>query len=217
MHELSGPDEARKTVEYWADEGVTSFKAYTHITHAELKAAIDAAHARRLKVTGHLCSVGFHEAAALGIDNLEHGLLEDTEFVPEKKPDVCPSWEANHAALDQLDIESAPIQHMIHDLVQHHVAVTSTLPVFECGVAYRPPLDRLYRTIDLLASEAALDYRNARSSTAAWSTDKAGEELRKERFWRTFGANLGVRTRTKIPRFCHLQHRDKEATDLLFL
>src|SRR6478752_833881 len=71
MHELTGPDDARKTVNYWADEGVTSFKAYMNITRAELKAAIDEAHKRGIKVTGHLCSVTFHEAAALGIDNLE--------------------------------------------------------------------------------------------------------------------------------------------------
>jgi imidazolonepropionase-like amidohydrolase len=70
LHELTGPDDARKTVEYWAEDGVTSFKAYMHITRVELSAVIEAAHRRRLKVTGHLCSIGFREAAALGIDDL---------------------------------------------------------------------------------------------------------------------------------------------------
>ncbi|HEV2183460.1 MAG TPA: amidohydrolase family protein, partial [Candidatus Acidoferrales bacterium] len=91
MHGLTGADDARKTVDYWADEGVTSFKAYMHITRAELAAAIQEAHKRGIKVTGHLCSVGFKEAAALGIDDLEHGLMVDTEFDPGKTPDVCPS------------------------------------------------------------------------------------------------------------------------------
>jgi imidazolonepropionase-like amidohydrolase len=50
MHELDGPEDAVRTVEYWASEGVTSFK-YMNITRAELKAAIDAAHKRMLKVT----------------------------------------------------------------------------------------------------------------------------------------------------------------------
>src|SRR5246127_5985095 len=54
MSHLTGPDDARQTVEYWADRGVTSFKAYMNITRAELKAAIDAAHKRGIKVTGHL-------------------------------------------------------------------------------------------------------------------------------------------------------------------
>jgi hypothetical protein len=28
MHELSSPNEARQMIDYWADRGVTSFKAY---------------------------------------------------------------------------------------------------------------------------------------------------------------------------------------------
>ena len=91
MHELNGPEDAVRTVEYWIAEGVTSFKAYMNISHAELKAAVDAAHKHGIKVTGHLCSIGFREAAGIGIDNLEHGLLVDTEFHPGKQPDVCPS------------------------------------------------------------------------------------------------------------------------------
>ena len=89
MHQLSGPDEARQMVDYWADRGVTSFKAYMNITRAELKAAIDAAHKRGIKVTGHLCSVTYKEAAELGIDDLEHGFFVNTQLDPDKKPDVC--------------------------------------------------------------------------------------------------------------------------------
>ncbi len=59
LHQLSGPADATKTVNYWAGEGVTSFKAYMFITPEELKAAIGAAHAHGLKITGHLCSIGF--------------------------------------------------------------------------------------------------------------------------------------------------------------
>lgn len=84
LHTLTGPDDAARLVNYWADEGMTSFKAYMHITPEELKAAVDAAHAKGLKITGHLCAVGFQEAASLGIDNLEHGLEVDTEFYSEK-------------------------------------------------------------------------------------------------------------------------------------
>src|SRR6185369_17037651 len=97
LHPLKGPEDARKTVEYWAYQGVTSFKAYMYITRAELAAAVDAAHKLGIQVTGHLCSVGFREAAAIGIDNLEHGLIVDTEFAPEKKPDVCPAVDTRPA------------------------------------------------------------------------------------------------------------------------
>src|SRR5258708_1316698 len=90
MHQLKDAEDARRTVEYWIAEGVTSFKAYLNIPPAELAAAVKAAHAHGIKVTGHLCSIGFREAAALGIDNLEHGLVVDTEFFPNKKHGECP-------------------------------------------------------------------------------------------------------------------------------
>src|SRR5580693_9467668 len=82
MHQLTGPDDATKTVNFWMDEGVDNFKAYMFITPADLSAAVAAAHKRGAKVTGHLCSIGFREAAEIGIDDLEHGLLVDTEFLP---------------------------------------------------------------------------------------------------------------------------------------
>jgi hypothetical protein len=84
MHQLRNADDARRTVAFWADQGVTSFKAYMNITRAELKAAIDEAHRRHLKITGHLCSVTYPEAAALGIDDLEHGFFVNTQLDPGK-------------------------------------------------------------------------------------------------------------------------------------
>src|SRR6266705_570934 len=91
MHQLKDAEDARRTVEFWIAQGVTSFKAYMNITPEELVAAVKAAHAHGIKVTGHLCSIGFREAAALGIDDLEHGLVADTEFLPDKKPGECPN------------------------------------------------------------------------------------------------------------------------------
>src|SRR5262245_14882969 len=89
MHQLTGPDDARQTVAYWADRGVTSFKAYAHITREELSAAVKEAHKHGLKVTGHLCSVTYEEAAEIGIDNLEHGFSANTALYPGKKLDTC--------------------------------------------------------------------------------------------------------------------------------
>src|SRR6267142_28037 len=132
MHELTGPDDARRMVNFWADEGATSFKAYMNITRAELRAAVEEAHKRGLKVTGHLCSIGYKEAAEIGIDNLEHGLYADSEFVPNKQPDQCPGGAVN-ASLRQLDLNSAAVRDTISTLVAKNVAITSTLPVFEAG------------------------------------------------------------------------------------
>ncbi|MGO9211114.1 MAG: amidohydrolase family protein [Terriglobales bacterium] len=152
MHALTGPEDARKTVAFWAEQGATSYKAYMFITRAELGAAIDEAHRRGIKVTGHLCSVSFREAAALGIDDLEHGLLVDTDFVPDKKPDACPPTGPMLMQLAQIDIKGPEMQQTIRELVAHHVAVTSTLPVFEMFVPDRPSLQQ--RMLDALSPDA---------------------------------------------------------------
>ena len=169
MHELKDADDARRTVEYWISEGVTNFKAYMHITPDEFKAAVDATHAHGLKITGHLCSIGFREAAALGIDNLEHGLLVDTEFSPGKKTGECPDPEAANKAILSLEVTSGPIFETIRDLVAHHVAVTSTLPVFETFVPNRAPLDS--RILDALLPDARVAYLRTR----AFISDSAAE------------------------------------------
>jgi imidazolonepropionase-like amidohydrolase len=132
MHTLIDPADARRMVNYWADQGATSFKAYMNITRDELRAVVEEAHKRGLKVTGHLCSVGYREAAEIGIDNLEHGLLPDSEFVADKQPDKCPGAAVN-ASLLKLDLNSDAAKETIRVLVAKKVAITSTLPVFEAG------------------------------------------------------------------------------------
>ena len=174
LHELSGPDDAVRLVNYWLDEGVTSFKAYMHITRAELGAAIKAAHARGAKLTGHLCSVGFSEAADLGIDDLEHGLVVDTEFNPAKQPDACPSGP--NSVIEKLDLKSEPVQAMIRKLVQHHVAITSTIVIFETFAPDRPPLqDRVLKALSL---PSRTDYLEARAQVA--ERGGSGAELLKK-------------------------------------
>jgi imidazolonepropionase-like amidohydrolase len=127
MPELTGPEDARQTVNYWADRGVTSFKAYAHITREELSAAVKAAHKRGLKVTGHLCSVTYEEAVEIGIDNLEHGFFANTALDPDKKPDTC-SASAGDYTLEHMLPGGAEADRLIATLIKHHVAITSTLP-----------------------------------------------------------------------------------------
>lgn len=162
MHQLTGPDDARKLVDYWADQGVTSFKAYMNITRPELSAAIQEAHKRNIKVTGHLCSVTQTEAAELGIDDLEHGpMFVDTEFAPGKQPDQCPSGKATFDSLLKQDVDGAAVQKMMHTLIDRHVAVTSTLPVFELDVPGRPPLRK--EVLDSMLPQAEINYLQARA------------------------------------------------------
>jgi imidazolonepropionase-like amidohydrolase len=127
MHQLAGAEDARQTVAYWADRGVTSFKAYKDITREELSAAVAEAHKRGLKVTGHLCSITYAEAAEIGIDNLEHGFFVNTEMDPGKKPDTCTASEGDYT-LEHMVPGDPEAGRLIATLIRHHVAITSTLP-----------------------------------------------------------------------------------------
>ena len=160
MHNLTGPDDARIFVDYWASQGATSYKAYMNITRAELKAAVDAAHAHHLKVTGHLCAVTYPEAAEIGIDNLEHGFFVNTQNDPGKQPDLCPRTYGN-PTLATMDPDGPDATALIKLLVDHHVAITSTLPVFESDVPLHVHLqNRVLEAMSPPTREAYLYTRN---------------------------------------------------------
>jgi len=178
MHALSGPEDARQMVSHWAERGATSFKAYMNLTRAELRSAIVEAHRRGLKLTGHLCSVTFREAAALGIDDLEHGLVVATDFVAGKKPDVCPPTPAVYASIAAAPAES--VRALIRDLVARRVAVTSTLTVFETFTPGRPSAPQ--GALDALLPEAREQYlaRHRRIATQPADSNPWSTLFRKE-------------------------------------
>src|SRR5436190_2126959 len=138
MYALKDSADARRFVAFWADAGATSLKAYMNITRAELAAAVDEAHRRGLKITGHLCSVTYREAADLGIDDLEHGFFVATDFIQGKQPDVCPAPTGGMPALVGFDAKSPEFTSLVQHLISHHVAVTSTLTVFETVTPGQP-------------------------------------------------------------------------------
>jgi imidazolonepropionase-like amidohydrolase len=170
---LNSPEAARRFVNYWASEGATWIKAYTDIRRAELGAAIQEAHKRGIKVTGHLCSVSFQEAVALGIDNLEHGMLTASDFTTGKQPDVCPVNLMTQ--ISGSDPKGDAGQATIRSLVDHHVPMTSTLAVYEPFVANRPTKDE--RTLQAMDPEVRDAYMKQRqqidSSGTGWVSQQA--------------------------------------------
>ena len=193
LHQLAGPEDARKTVAFWAEQGATSFKAYMHVSRAELGVAIAEAHARKIKVTAHLCSVTWPEAAALGIDDLEHGpMYYDMEFAPGKEPDVCPPARAMYDVTAKIETSDPRVRNLIAELVKRRVAVTSTLPVFELQVPGRPPLAE--RVLDVMTQDARVNYlsRRARAGTPGPGPDWAVLLKKEMEFERAFAKAGGT-------------------------
>ncbi len=148
MTRVDTPEQARRMVAYWGEEGATWIKAYTSISRENLAAVIDEAHKHGMKVTAHLCSVTFQEAVALGIDNLDHSLFVNTDYHPNKKPDVCPADRS--AGQIDLDLTGEAVQATFRDMVANNVAMTSTIVVFESlFMPNRPPLEQ--RVLDAMA------------------------------------------------------------------
>ena len=171
MHSLRDADDARRQVAYWAEMGARSFKAYMQITRAQLGAAIEEAHKRGLKVTGHLCSVTYAEAAELGIDNLEHSFVAATDFVANKQPDVCPGQGAGQQTITNLSADSEAFTQLVKRLIEKKVALTSTLTVFETFTPGRP----LPPGVDVLVPSLRDQYQ---STFDRISTSKASNYLR---------------------------------------
>ena len=187
---VSSPEAARRFVAYWASEGVTWIKAYTDIRRAELGATIKEAHKRGVKVTGHLCSVSFREAVALGIDNLEHGMLTASDFDPRKQPDVCPVEQVGE--LGQADPSGQTAKDVIQTLVKHKVSMTSTLAVYEPFVANRPTKDP--RTLEAMTPPLRDTYLQIRHEIDSSGSGPVAEEGLKHAmaFERAFVAAGGV-------------------------
>ncbi len=197
MHELKDAEEARAFVRYWHSVGFTSAKAYASITPKELGAAIDESHKLGMKITGHLCSVGYRDAAELGIDNLEHGPFgaPDGELDTEKKegaPCIPGYFQILAKITNTVDPDGPELKQTIATLVSHHVAITSTLAVLE--QANRAPVDSIYvqRTHELLNPMSLAHATTPRGNRAGM--DALMEMLLKKemKFERNFVAAGGV-------------------------
>ena len=187
MAQAANPSEARRFVNHWADEGASWIKVYTRIRRPELAAAIDQAHARGIRITGHLCAVTAREAAELGIDNIEHG-PGSTDFYPEKLPDACPQ-----AAQSLPDLASQAVTATIRTLVAKRVGITATLAEAEAYEPHRPAPDP--RVFEFVTPATLSAYKNLR--TRADTILPSGYLAWLQRLFRTFvdaGGLLGAGT-----------------------
>ncbi len=187
--EIETVDEAVTFVNYWADQGMTSFKAYMNVTNDVLGAAIEQAHSRGLKVAGHLCSVTYGEASDLGIDNLEHGFLLATDFVEGREKDKCGGFPL--ARFMELELESTEVQALMDKLIKNKTAITSTLAVLaRISATVNPPNSA---AIDALGHGAKAHYlgNHAQGYARALDNDIWERAVRKEMAWEKAFADKG--------------------------
>jgi imidazolonepropionase-like amidohydrolase len=163
---VDSPEEARRFVDEWAGKGATWFKVMSGPADV-LRWTIDAAHARGLRVTGHLCAVSFTEAAEMGIDALQHGFITNSEYVPGRQPDVCPRGNQRDQA--DVDVASPAVRESIRRIVASGTPVVSTLGVYESFVPGRARLDP--RAMEMLApaARAEVEANHAGLATAAFN------------------------------------------------
>ncbi|MDE2879074.1 amidohydrolase family protein [Candidatus Palauibacter soopunensis] len=171
MYAIRDEEAARRYVRYWAAEGAEWIKAYTQITREALATIIDEAHLQGMKVTAHLCSVGFREATAMGIDNLEHGLWANSEYDTTREPDRCsPNYQRSIA---ELDMDDPRVAETISEMVAAGVAMTSTVAVAEQATPLVPDLTA--RDLEALPDhvvEAEMERRSIfRTTEMPWMID----------------------------------------------
>ncbi len=183
LHGIVDPAAAVRMVDYWADEGFTSIKVYLSLPQDIMAAAINEAHKRGLQVTGHIGKVSYREAADLGIDNLEHGFMAMTDFVPGRKTGDPANPVNTYRSLEALDPDSPAINDLIQLLIGKHIAVTSTLAIFETftpgrRVATTAELDTLAPPLreSYLTRWAAINIQNNPTSKAAFAKNLKLEE-----------------------------------------
>lgn len=158
---------AKVFVDTWSERGAKWIKLYRHTDPDIARTIIDQAHRRGLKVTGHLCSITYGEAAAMGIDSLEHGLNPATDFAKDKPYGKCVGSRASKVVLSP---DSPEIAALIATLIDHDVTLTSTLAILESGFPHRPQGEA--RALKVLTPENRETYkeRQARLKAGAANT-----------------------------------------------
>jgi imidazolonepropionase-like amidohydrolase len=170
------PEQVRRVVDYWVDEGVSWFGEGLPTTRELMGAVIQEAHRRGAKVSGHICAVTHREAVALGIDGLDHGLITATDYLADKKPDTCPP----DAMTGQIgvDLNSDAVKTTFKEMLDHHVTITSTLSVYELFVPTRPPsAAQEARVLAALSPDVVPEYRKMRQGIQSRSAFIVEPEL----------------------------------------
>jgi hypothetical protein len=143
---------------------------------------------------GHRASLlrDLREAAALGIDALQHGFITNSDYVPGKQPDVCPP--ENMRVQTDVDVGSDAVQASIKALAKTKAAVVSTLAVYETFSPERFKLDTAAMAMldPDVRREVEANYANIRRGGLIVSQKLLSSMMRWERDFVAAGGLLGA-------------------------
>lgn len=123
--------EVREEVDWQAAAGVDFIKVYQDLPPALVRAAIDEAHRRGVRVIGHVQSTTWTDAARMGIDFIAHAAPWSAEYLAAAdRAAYRPDMFGRVYWLEHLDLQSAVVREMIAALVKGHVSVDPTLMAF---------------------------------------------------------------------------------------
>lgn len=131
---LENEEMARRTVRALHAGGATAIKIRETMTPDLLEPVVDEAHRLGIPVTGHLRSMGAAEAAAVGIDGLEHasGLVQSTldawltiDLDTLEKADIYAKYVAERKSFSYISRSRG--ETLVRDLAQRDVALIPTM------------------------------------------------------------------------------------------
>jgi imidazolonepropionase-like amidohydrolase len=135
---LRSESDVREAVRKQAETGVDFVKVYAGTPPAHVQAAIAEAHARRLKVIGHLQTTSWKQAAALGIDFITHGASWSPDVLAKPKRETYRRAIASRGFmraridwLEALDLDGGELRETVAGLVGHGVWLDPTLVAYE--------------------------------------------------------------------------------------
>jgi imidazolonepropionase-like amidohydrolase len=180
--DVSSEDEIRAEVRRQAAAGVDFIKLYNALPPDLVRAAIDEAHAHRVRVIGHLQATTWTEAARFGIDAIAHGAPWSAAYLPaERRARYDGTMKGRIDWLEGIDVEGPEIREMLAELARRRVALDPTLVAYHTkfwgddpiylrspDLALVPePMLESWRRGTFVDDWTASDFRRAR---AAWPT-----------------------------------------------
>ncbi|MGA8539838.1 MAG: amidohydrolase family protein [Terriglobales bacterium] len=161
MAKLSTVEEANLRIDRWADQGSAAIKIYNGMHGEILKAAIEHAHGRGLRVVAHIGAITYSEAIEDGIDVLYHGIYAMPELMPPGMPPEAigmintdfapPEYDRFYKALGEANLHQPAITDMLKRAAAARVVFGLTI------VALEPPslqLDEMERQKKFYSDEA---------------------------------------------------------------